>query len=252
MSKTIVILASLALASTAALAKDKDKVTALAAKDAAAISGKTITVTRHEKPSFTAMTAGKAGFGLFGAAAMISAGNKIVNDNAVADPADLIEQNLAPAVAKHLGAQLQSGPAPIVKGGNPKELAAAANGADYVLDIESKGWMFAYYPADWNTYWIGYSVETNLIDAKSAKVMSKMTCYADTNKHPSSPSRDAMLANNAQIIKDVTAALGWRCVHRIGEQEFAVPAADLPATPAELVDPLAALPPSMKTDDKKD
>jgi hypothetical protein len=243
MSKTIVILMSFALASTA-FAKDKDKVTALPAKVAAAISGKTIAVTRHERPSFTAMTAGKASFGLFGAAAMISAGNKIVTDNGISDPADLLEQNLAPAVAKHLGAQLQSGPAPVIKGGSPKQLAAAANGADYVLDIESKGWMFAYYPTDWNTYWIGYAVETSLVDAKTAKVLSTMSCYADTNKHPSSPGRDAMLANGAQVIKDVTASLGWRCLHRVGGQEFAMAEGELPATPEALVDPLVALPAS--------
>src|SRR5262245_24065372 len=100
MSKTIVILASLAFAAgvafgnddEAAPGRDKDKVTALSAAAASARSGKVLAVTRHEKPSFSAMTAGKAGLGMVGAFAMLSAGNKIVNDNGIADPADILEQ----------------------------------------------------------------------------------------------------------------------------------------------------------------
>jgi len=244
MSKPILIIAGLALASATAFAKDKDKVTPLSPQAAAAAAGKTIAVTRHERPTFSAMTAGKASFGLFGGAAMSSAGNHLVDDNGVADPADIFEQNLAPAVAKKLGAQLQGGPAPKVKDGKPKEIAAAAAGADYVLDIESKTWMFVYYPTDWNTYWIGYSIETSILDAKSGKELSKMSCYTDTQKHPNSPTRDTMLANGAQVIKDVTASLGWRCLHRIGEQEFGLGGGELPPTPEALVDPLASVKPA--------
>jgi hypothetical protein len=37
-------------------------------------------------------------FAMIGAAAMISAGNKIVRENEVSDPADIIESELLPAV----------------------------------------------------------------------------------------------------------------------------------------------------------
>ncbi len=41
------------------------------------LQDKTIILTEYAKPNFTAMTAGKAMFGLFGAAAMVKAGNDL-------------------------------------------------------------------------------------------------------------------------------------------------------------------------------
>ena len=53
----------------------------------ASLQGKTLTVAKREKPSFGAMTAGKAAFGMIGAAAMIAKGNSIVQENNIEDPA---------------------------------------------------------------------------------------------------------------------------------------------------------------------
>ncbi len=213
--------------------------TALPASAGGNLSGKMLAVTRHKKADFTAMTAGKATFALLGAGAMIVAGNKIVEENEIADPADLFESELAPAVAKHFSMTLKSGSGLLVNGNKPKEIVAVQPDADYVLDLQSNGWMFAYYPTDWNTYWIGYSVQASLFD-KSGKQLSKMVCYTDTNKHPKSPSKDAMLANKAQLLKDVTASLGWICLHRVAKQEFGLADGEVAATPAVLTDPLAS------------
>lgn len=59
----------------------------IANDNASAPHGKSIVVAKRVKPDFGAMTAGKVLFGLIGAAAMISAGNKIVADNHIDDPA---------------------------------------------------------------------------------------------------------------------------------------------------------------------
>ena len=45
----------------------------------------TVSVPKREVPDFAASTAGKASFGVFGAAAMISEGNKIIEENKVED-----------------------------------------------------------------------------------------------------------------------------------------------------------------------
>jgi hypothetical protein len=226
-----------ALVSVAASAKDKDKVTALPSSAAAGLSGKVLAITRHKKADFAAMTAGKATFALLGGAAMVAAGNKIVEDNAIDDPADILETELAPAVAKHYGMTLKSGSGLLVDGSKPKEIVAVQADADYVLDLQSNVWMFAYYPADWNTYWIGYGLQVNLFD-KSGKQLAKMACYSDTNKHPKSPGKDAMLANGAQVIKDVSASLAWKCLQRVAKQEFSLADGEVAAIPAALVDPL--------------
>ncbi len=51
------------------------------------MQGRAITVTHREKPSFAAMTAGKASFALIGAFAMISVGNATIKENDIEDPA---------------------------------------------------------------------------------------------------------------------------------------------------------------------
>jgi hypothetical protein len=171
---------------------------------------------------------------------MIVAGNRIIEENEIADPADILERELAPAVAGHYGMTLKSGSGLLIDGNKPKDIVAVQSDADYVLDLQSNRWLFAYYPTDWNTYWIGYGVQASLFD-RSGKQLAKMACYTDTNKHPKSPSKDAMLANKGQVLKDVTASLGWVCLHRIASKEFALADGEVSATPAELNDPLSRL-----------
>jgi hypothetical protein len=227
----------IALMSVAAAAKDKDKVTALGSGAAAELNGKLLAVTRHKKADFVAMTAGKATFALLGAGAMIVAGNKIVEENEITDPADILEHELAPAMAKHFAMTLKQGSGLLVDGSKPKEIIAVQPDADYILDLQSNGWNFGYYPTDWNTYWIGYAVQASLLD-RSGKQLAKMVCYTDTQKHPKSPTKDDMLANKAQILKDVTASLAWKCLHRIAAQGFLLAEGDIAATPSGLADPL--------------
>ena len=217
----------------------KDKPVPLSATDAAALQGKTVAMTVHERPSFSAMTAGKATFGLIGAGAMISAGNKLIQDNGVTDPAVVLREQLAAALAQVYGAQVQAPDTTPTKASKPKELAALHPQADYVLDVRSGGWMYAYYPTDWNSYWIGYSAQVQLIDTKTARQVSNAACNATTQKHANSPSRDDMHGNRAQLIKDVTTALGWTCVQLLGKEQFRFPANTVAATPAQWIDPLA-------------
>src|SRR5678815_2444289 len=132
MSKKIMMVLLVAM-SVMASAKEKDKVVPLSESAGAALKGKSVVVTRHDKASFTAMTAGKATFALLGAGAMIVAGNKIVADNNIADPADLFESELVPAVVKHYGLLLKEGPSPVIKASKPKEIAATQTDGDYIL-----------------------------------------------------------------------------------------------------------------------
>ena len=171
MSKKIMMVLLVAM-SVMASAKEKDKVVPLSESAGAALKGKSVVVTRHDKASFTAMTAGKATFALLGAGAMIVAGNKIVADNNIADPADLFESELVPAVVKHYGLLLKEGPSPVIKASKPKEIAATQTDGDYILDVQSAGWMFAYYPTSWDTYWIGYVGRVQLID----RLLSATAC----------------------------------------------------------------------------
>jgi hypothetical protein len=236
MSKRILLALMVAIP---VLVSAKDKISPLSEADAAALKGKTVAVTRHEKASFTAMTAGKATFALIGGAAMVVAGNKIVADNDIADPADVLERELIPAIVKQYGLQLREGPAPVIKVSKPKAVAASQADVDYVLDVESFGWMFAYFPTDWNSYWINYIGHVQLIERTSGKVVANGVCNTSTKPNPAPPTKEAMLDNNAQLLKDVTTGLGWTCTHLLAKEEFRLPDGVVTATPSEYTDPLA-------------
>jgi hypothetical protein len=236
--KTQVLAIAMCLVTVNAYAKEKPL--PLAEKDASSLDGKVVVVTRHEKPSFVAMTAGKAAFALLGAGAMIAAGNQIVKENEIADPADVLEHELVPAIAKQYHLQVKSANPVTIKPEKPKEIAATQADADYILDLRSGGWQFAYYPTEWGKYWVAYSVQVRLIDAKSAAVVSNMGCTANTNKHAASPTKEALLADKAQLLKDVTGSLGWICVQLLGKEQFLLPAEAIPAAPAQYTDPLTA------------
>jgi len=228
----------LILAATTAHAKEQ--IIPLSKADAAALSGKTVAVTFHQRPSFVAMTPGKAGFALFGAAAMISAGNKLVDENHIEDPAVMIRRELSTSLTSAYGALLQPVDTTATEAKKPKEIAATHPQADYVLDVQSTGWMFSYRPTQWDLYWVGYSVQVKLVDAKTSRVVSNLGCNTNTQAYPAPPKRDELEANGAVLLKEITAALGWNCLQLVARQQFLIPEDKIAVTPAELMDPIAA------------
>jgi hypothetical protein len=222
-------------------ASAKDNGIKLSEADAATLQGKTLALTVHERPNFMAMTAGKAMFAMVGAGAMALAGDKLVDDNHVADPARLIQIQLADLLRDADGMQPMAQDTTPTKAENARELATSHPKADYVLDVRSTHWNFAYFPFEWGQYWIGYSVEVQLVDTKSGRQISSAYCSANTQTNKNPPSREQIEGNGAQLLKDVTTALAWTCVQSMATDPFQFPAAKIPATPAEYVDPLSAL-----------
>ena len=230
-----------ALLLLAAGASAKEKLVPLSETDAAALRGKTVALTVHKRPSFTAGTAGKATFGLFGAGAMIAAGNKLVDENGVQDPAVLVRDQLVRLLRDTYGANVLEVDTQATEATKPKEIAALHPQSDYVLDVRSTGWMFFYYPSDWNSYWVNYTVQSQLVDAKNARQVSNMACRADTRKSPVRPSREQLIDDKAQLLKDVTQHLGWICTQMFATEQYRIAAEQVPAIPAEYEDPMARL-----------
>jgi hypothetical protein len=233
--------ALLLLVSAAPCAFARDKVQPIAPDVAAALTGKTLGVTRRaEKPSFIAMTAGKATFAVLGVAAMAADGNKLVKDNQIADPADIIESALVAALVKHYGlVPNPAGVSTITPGNDLKQIIAAQPGADLILDIRTIGWQYAYGSTHWSSYWVSYAVETKLIDASSGKQLTHQSCSSNTQKHAVHPSREQLVENQAQLLKEVLGHLSWNCAQQIGSEEFKLAAEQLPPRPEQFVDPLA-------------
>ncbi len=240
-----VLAVSLCLLPAAAIAAKKP--IPLSEADAAALQGKTAAVTLHKPASFVAMTAGKAGFGLLGAGAMIKAGNDFVADNGIEDPAVLVRAQLAPLLQSHYGLQVQPVDTTATEEKKPAKIAKLHPDSDVILSVRTHGWSYAYYPASWGEYWIGWSGEVQLIDAKTGKQLSQTYCGANTQSNPIRPKLEDMRANRAQLTKDVLTSLGWLCVQLLAREHFRIPEDKIPAIPAEYLNPLARLQPGAAT-----
>jgi hypothetical protein len=227
-----------------ASAQAKDQIIPLSEADAKELAGKTIALTTHERPSFVAMTAGKAGLigGLLGGLTMIAAGNELVAKNNIQDPAEIVRTQLADALTNAYSPQVLPLDTNATKATKPKEIAALHPEADYVLDVRSGAWSYLYYPTHWGKYKVGYNVQVQLIDTKTAKQVSNMACNAGSSNNPDmSPTRDQLHADGAKLLKDILASAGWTCVQLLAKEQFKLAPDQVAATPAELVDPLAAL-----------
>jgi hypothetical protein len=222
----------------------KVKVGALSASDATALQGKSVAVVLHERKSFSAMTAGKAMFGLIGAAAMVKAGNDFVEENQIPDPAIIVREQLANMLRDQFGAVPMAVDTTATKSDKPAELIKVHTESDYILSVKHVGSMYAYYPGKWDGYWVGNSVAVQLIHTASGKVISKGNCYASTHKNPVRPSLDQLRADRAQLTKDTLASLAWKCSRQLAIDEFKIAPERAPVIPAEFEDPFSRVTPA--------
>jgi hypothetical protein len=174
----------------------------LSTSQADQMRGKSLVVVTHEKPSFSAATATKAMFGAFGAIAMISEGDQIVEANNIQDPSIYIGEEIAKSLAKRLDLSA-SATANISDTADLDGLAGQYADSDLIVFTQTRGWGFMYFPADWNNYKIGLNVTMKLIDANTRSVLAAADCvyspeYADSDD---APSQEELLADDAAGLK---------------------------------------------------
>lgn len=174
--------------------------------------GKSITMAKREIPDFAAMTAGKAMFAMVGAVAMISAGNDIVRDNQVEDPANHISAALAAGLAEKYRLSVVSNDAILVADESPDRLAAQYASSDYLLDVRTINWSFGYFPTDWDSYRVMYSAKLRLINTADGQVVAESFCSRVPDKTDGAPSYNELLANRAQRLKDELRVAADYCV----------------------------------------
>jgi hypothetical protein len=209
MLRSIILLAGVALltgcVSTKTVPLQKDTISSY--------QGRTIAVSSRERPAFAAMTAGKAMFGAIGGAAMVMAGNKIVEENEVQDPAQIISQKLLETFSTGHSLKLVSTDGVIAKGMKVDDLSKQYSGADILLDVQTTGWNLAYFPTDWNSYRVIYAAKLRIIDTHKSKVLAEGFCSRVPEKTDSAPSYDQLLENKADRLKQELALAAEFCVN---------------------------------------
>lgn len=173
------------------------------------------------------MTAGKASMGAFGAIggalageSMQSAGNKIIAQNEVTDPAPTIGITLATDLANKYGLKLVH-PATAASGKKLAQVAQTyAQQADLVLDVQTRGWGFSYFPVDWNNYYIFYGAKLKLIDTKATEEIAVSSFMYDSKDESNPPSKDQLLANNATVLKQKITTAQNQCIYETRQRIF--------------------------------
>lgn len=177
-------------------------------------SGKTLAVTSRPRPDFIAMNAGKAAFGVVGALATVSAGNEIVKENGIEDPAPVLEQSLFTEARTRYSVVAATNARVHVDTTDIGKMARAASGADLLLDVQSGSYL-RYFPTNWNHYFVTSGYHVALIDVRSASVIATADCGQTTKDDPSPPTKDELLADKASRLKAILATQREACSQQL-------------------------------------
>lgn len=197
-------------------------------------NNKKISATERKTPNFSAVTVGKVTFGALGAAAMVIAGNKIVNDNNITDPAGYISATLLADLTQQYGMTVLDNNSGPLSSDKPASIAGLHQDSNFVLDVKTINWSFAYFPTDWNNYRVIYSAKLRLIDTASNTVIAEGFCSRMPEKNEKSPSKAEMLADKAYVLKSELRLSANKCISEFRENVLSLPTKSLSALEAPL------------------
>ncbi len=187
------------------------------------MQGKSLFLIQRESPSFVAMTSGKGMFAVAGVGAAVAAGNTMVSENDIVDPAMDISRTLSRNLAENYGVT-PGGESDTAESDSIDSLVRLAGGNDYALDVATNGWSYMYDGFSFGDYFVGYSSKLRLIDVRAAKVISSGLCVYDAKKAGKSPvSHETLLADNAAYIKQELAVASNHCIREFTTKLFSVP-----------------------------
>lgn len=187
---------------------------------AATFQGKTIVTSMHEPVNFMPYTAGKAMLGALGAGMIISDGKRTVEKNAIEDPSRVAGSELMRRIATAHGMNVVDNEGVVTSRGTLKDVLATYQGADYILDLRTNSWGYIYYPTKWGQYRVQYAANMRLIDAASQEVIAQSSCRHLQEDADNPPSRDALLANEAELLKEFLARASTKCVDDFSSKIF--------------------------------
>lgn len=177
------------------------------------LQGKSIVFTEYAKPDFAAQSPGKAMWGLIGAAAIIHAGNELVQKDDISDPSVAVSKKIAGDLVSNHGDTLMPNQNAVAPDDKVSTLLKTYPGADLIIDVKTINWMYSYYPTKWNTYWVFYSARLRVLDGKTGNLVAQAICKAKQPPDPATaPSGDQLLANDGQVLKDLLQKEGDSCV----------------------------------------
>lgn len=181
----------------------------------AGFSGKTLILVKRESPSFVAMTSNKGMFAVVGVAAAASAGNEMVKQKNIVDPAMTIASSLGQTLKSRHGMRVVGKTSAASASGDLQEIVAMSGRNDYALDIVTTGWSYIYDGFKFSDYFVGYSANLRLIDVRTSEVVSTGFCAYDPKKAgKTAVTHDTLMKDNAAYIKQELADAARFCTQQ--------------------------------------
>lgn len=180
--------------------------------------GDSLTVSHRGEGGFLAQTSGKAMFGAIGAVAMIHAGNELIHEDQVPDPAGSIARTLQGDLVRRNGMKsvdttVSTDTTDVAK------LASQYQSADLLLDVYTTYWGFVYFPTNWAHYKVLYTARMRLIDTKSAKVLATGFCSRKQETSPTAaPTYSELLGDHGALLKKELAQAADTCAEEFGQK----------------------------------
>lgn len=216
MKKGIVLLVSLLLAGCAGTVNKPIDRTVLPT-----LKGKSVALVTHESPSFIAMTSGKGMFAVAGVGAAAAAGNKLVKDCNIEDPAPKIGNLLSEDLSTRYGLAAKGPVAQEAGSKDVAEIVKLATGSDYALDVATNGWSFMYDGFKFSDYHVGCNVKMQLIDVASATPISQGVCaYSTKLAGKPAVAYEKLLENDAAYIKQTMEDAAAACAKQFKAELF--------------------------------
>jgi hypothetical protein len=144
---------------------------------------------------FLAQTFGRTATGLVGAVVMAGAGQQIVEENHILDPAAAIATHLMTGLAKKYQLSPRR-PRPRLPSG-----AVVRWDTDLYLQVTTESWGITYFADDWDHFRVRYEASVELHDSNDGRVLAQGQCLSLPESSKGAPSYEQMLGNQAFVLK---------------------------------------------------
>ena len=186
------------------------------------IKAQRVAYTLHKKPDFVAMTAGKTAFATLGYSSMTSEGNKIITENNVADPAEIIANRLIAAMQDAYNIRPVLQPIMVDKNDALKIAVDARTSTKFIIDVQTIDWGFKHFPSDRDRYGVIYIAKARLINIQDKTVVAEGFCKQIPERQERAPTYEDLLSNRAARLKSALNNAAATCTRLIKAQMFAL------------------------------
>jgi|SRR5579863_844120 len=189
--------------------------------------GKEVVVAKRKMPDFKAVEmTGAFLFGPIGVLAVspsqYEAGNLLVRENNISDPAYQIAESLARSMETKYGLKYKGVGENIITDDEVRDIATAYKGTPLVIDVKTIYWAFAPVPFNFGKYRVVYHARLRIVDTKNVTVIAEGRCDSLPEKTDDAPTYEALIGDGANRLKSELEKESQYCIHEFSSKYLGI------------------------------